>query len=123
MDTLKLIEGTKKVVCRVLLFSGRKDTEWTIEDVNILSRIRNLIVQAERVESTIKNEYVKLGYRGIRLEYSYTIIEIYNGIIRGVGPGEQSYQWLDKNRVLEKIIIETLPQKHAEIKQLIEKEF
>jgi hypothetical protein len=102
----------KILICTVLIFSGRKDPSWKIENEAIISRVAGLLSEAE-VDISLTLDNSKLGYRGFRLESGKIVWEIYNGVISQRDESGKIIFQKDKNRIIEKLLLDTAPEEFS----------
>jgi hypothetical protein len=103
----------------VLLFSGRPDPIYTIDDKNAVDKVRSLVSSAKPNEKFERSTVIPsvLGYKGIMIENRAKIpgipsfIAVYKGTMEV--KDEKTTFLIDEGRVLETMLLDMALQKKA----------
>lgn len=102
----------KEITVTILLYSGRPDPTYVLDGEEVIDEIRAAITGAEPVSGRANQDVIPpiLGYKGIQVQNKRTLagipsrIHVFEGRITVVDG--QRRVLLDKNRALERILLE-----------------
>ncbi len=101
----------KGIIVRVLLFSGRPDPVYTLEDQQIINKIKSGLAEAKSAEGFDKETVIPsiLGYKGILVDNPEMHAElpprfaVYKGIVEVID-GQKQFL-MDKNGAIEEMLM------------------
>lgn len=106
------LAGQEEIVVRVLLYSGRPDPAYMLEDQETINKIRDVFVSAKAAKGFDKKTVIPsiLGYKGIlvkntgKREGLPSMFAVYQGTIEVVDGQKQFLR--DEDKRLEKLLID-----------------